>query len=329
MQPKISVIVPVYNVEKYLPRCLDSLLSQTFSEFDLILVDDGSPDKCGMICDQYAATDKRIYVIHQKNVGLSAARNRGIEWSLSNSNSQWITFVDSDDWVHPQYLQILHEMVEKYKVDISVCAYRRMDDNTIWNVKSYDTEEDGCWIPEEFFSQYRVNATVAWGKLYKKSYFSNYRYPVGKIHEDEFITYQLLFGLPFIAYTRKQLYFYYINNNGIMRSDSLNKREDAVEAYIQQLEFFERNQFYMAQKSTVRAYAGELCSWIGERKSGMNLKNKNRKCEKKLRKRLKCVLKQYKIPFEECRWAYAIAYPHRVKCINFAERALYEIKKLC
>lgn len=330
LQPQISVIVPVYNVEKYLPRCLDSLLSQTFSEFDLILVDDGSPDKCGMICDQYAETDNRICVIHQKNAGLSAARNRGIEWSLSNSDSRWITFVDSDDWVHPQYLQILYGMVEKYKADLSICAYRKTDDNiAVQSMEIYSTEDDGCWSPEEFFSQYRVNATVAWGKLYKKNYFKNYRYPEGKLHEDEFITYQLLFGLPFIAYSSKPLYFYYINNNGIMHSVSMNKRKDAVEAYMQQLDFFEKNQFYKAKKSTIRAYAGELCSWIDESNSQMNLKN-NRQCEKKLRRRLKGVLKQYKeqIPFKECRWAYSVVYPQRVKCIDFVERVLYKVKKI-
>ena len=107
--PKVSVIVPVYKVEKYLQRCLDSLLNQTFVDFDLILIDDGSPDKCGGICEQYADSDKRVHVIHQKNGGLSAARNSGIEWSIAHSGSQWITFVDSDDWVHPQYLNILYE----------------------------------------------------------------------------------------------------------------------------------------------------------------------------------------------------------------------------
>ena len=327
--PEISIVVPVYKVEKYLHRCVDSLINQSFTAFDLILVDDGSPDQCGQICDQYAERDKRIHVIHQRNGGLSAARNSGIDWSLLNSDSKWITFVDSDDWVHPQYLQILYEMTEKYKADICICSYREMNDNLEGNMEISNAEDEGRWPPEEFFSQYRVNATVAWGKLYKKCYFRKYKYPVGKIHEDEFITYQLLFSLPFIAYSRKPLYFYYINNNGIMHSVSMNKRKDAVEAYMQQIDFFEKNQFYKAKKSTIRAYAGELCSWIKEENSQLNSKN-NRQCEMKLRRRLKDVLKQYKeqIPFKECRWAYSVAYPQRVKCINFAERVLYKVKKI-
>ena len=102
--PQISVIVPVYKVEAYLARCVDSVLAQTFSDFDLILVDDGSPDNSGAICDEYAEKDPRIVVIHQKNGGLSAARNAGIEWAFAHSNSQWLNFIDSDDWVHPEYL---------------------------------------------------------------------------------------------------------------------------------------------------------------------------------------------------------------------------------
>ena len=105
--PKISVIVPVYKVEKYLRRCIDSILNQTFNDFDLILVDDGSPDSCGDICEKYEKTDNRITVIHRENGGLSAARNSGIKWALKNSDSEWITFVDSDDWLHPDYLKIL------------------------------------------------------------------------------------------------------------------------------------------------------------------------------------------------------------------------------
>ena len=106
---KISIVVPVYKVEKYLYRCVKSILEQTFFDFDLVLVDDGSPDSCGELCDEYAATDKRIQVIHQKNGGLSAARNSGIELCLKNSDSEWITFIDSDDWVHPRYLELLYE----------------------------------------------------------------------------------------------------------------------------------------------------------------------------------------------------------------------------
>ena len=112
--PEVSVIVPIYNVELYLSRCIDSILAQTFTDFELILVDDGSPDKCGEICDKYAAQDKRIHVIHKENGGLSDARNAGIEWTLNNTSCLWITFVDSDDWVHPEYLEILYKVCKDF-----------------------------------------------------------------------------------------------------------------------------------------------------------------------------------------------------------------------
>lgn len=110
--PEISVIVPVYKVEKFLHRCVDSLLCQSFESFELILVDDGSPDHSGAICDTYAEKDPRIHVIHQKNGGLSAARNTGIDFVMANSNSHWLAFVDSDDWVHPDFLKRLYSVAE-------------------------------------------------------------------------------------------------------------------------------------------------------------------------------------------------------------------------
>ena len=120
---KISVIVPVYKVEQYLNRCIDSLLCQTFSDFELILVDDGSPDACPAICDSYAEKDARVHVIHQANGGLSAARNAGIEWSLQKSDSEWISFVDSDDWVHERYLESLFSAVRETGAEVACTRY--------------------------------------------------------------------------------------------------------------------------------------------------------------------------------------------------------------
>ena len=128
---KISVIVPVYKVEPYLRKCVDSVLGQTFKDFELILVDDGSPDNCGKICDEYAAADDRVKVIHQANGGLSAARNAGIDWVMAYSKSEYITFIDSDDWVADTYLERLYEGVG-LGAEISVVGMARaFDENTI------------------------------------------------------------------------------------------------------------------------------------------------------------------------------------------------------
>ena len=125
--PTISIIVPVYKVEKYIHRCVDSILGQTFTDFELILVDDGSPDGCPAICDKYAANDSRIHVIHQQNGGLSAARNAGIDWAFANSDSQWLSFIDSDDWVHPEYLQRLLDAALGHDVSVSICGYEQTE----------------------------------------------------------------------------------------------------------------------------------------------------------------------------------------------------------
>ena len=117
---KISVVVPIYKVEKYLRECVDTITGQTYSNLEIILVDDGSPDNCPAICDEYAKNDGRIRVIHQKNGGLSAARNTGIDWVFKNSDSMWFSFIDSDDWVHPQYLELLLEANNKYSTKIYI-----------------------------------------------------------------------------------------------------------------------------------------------------------------------------------------------------------------
>jgi glycosyltransferase involved in cell wall biosynthesis len=117
----ISVIIPVYQVEKYIRRCLDSLLAQTFSDFEAILVDDGSTDQSGAICEEYARKDPRFVVFHQKNQGQSVARNYALDWVYANSDSRYISFVDSDDWVHPKYLELLYEAITRFSVKISQC----------------------------------------------------------------------------------------------------------------------------------------------------------------------------------------------------------------
>ena len=121
--PVISVIVPIYKVEPYLRKCIDSVLAQTFTDFELILVDDGSPDNCGAICDEYAAKDDRIRVIHQENRGLSAARNAGIDWAFAHSDSQWLTFIDSDDIVAPDFLAKMISATEQAHADLCVCDF--------------------------------------------------------------------------------------------------------------------------------------------------------------------------------------------------------------
>ena len=249
--PVISVIVPVYNVEQYLHRCVDSILNQTFTDFELILVDDGSPDNCGAICDEYAEKDNRITVIHQKNGGLSAARNAGIDWSFANSDSQWLTFIDSDDWVHPQYLEILYNAVCDNNAKVSCCAFESVKEETpfeniaVPNIEIVDTKK--------FYLENNVNFTVAWGKLYHKSCFSNLRYPVGKIHEDEFTTYKILFEFEDIIFIDEKIYCYFQNPNGIMSSQFSIKRYDVIEALEERNDYFKDREWGNLYETSIQS----------------------------------------------------------------------------
>ena len=238
----ISIIVPVYKVEKYLKKCIDSLLQQTYQNFELILVDDGSPDRCGWICDDYQKLDHRVVVIHQDNQGLSAARNTGIDWVFRNSKSEWITFVDSDDFVHPQMLELLYTKIENtsYKFIAGDCtrytSYKEIQIETVDAAKVNAVVME----PEDFFLLGTGIETTACGKLYHRSCFHEIRYPVGKIYEDSFTTYKIIFSLDAILLLEYPIYFYYTNSEGISNSRWTPKQLDIFEAYHEQLPFFEK-----------------------------------------------------------------------------------------
>lgn len=232
--PLISVIVPVYKVEPYLHRCVDSILAQTFTDFELILVDDGSPDTCGAICDEYAAKDARIHVIHQANGGLSAARNAGIDWAFQNSDSRWLAFIDSDDWVHPRYLELLYSAAAEYKVKVSCCGIQTLQDDHP-ECPEYDKAEVLDW--ETYLMKPLLQVSVAVCKLYAKELFDELRYPVGKVHEDEYLTYKLLFLAQKIACFSAELYYYYQRQASITQAPFSLRRLDLIPALEERIDF--------------------------------------------------------------------------------------------
>lgn len=248
-RPEISVIVPVYRVEEYLRRCIDSILGQTFKDFELILVDDGSPDGCGAICDEYKTKDSRVVVIHQRNQGVSAARNAGIDWAFANSKSRYITFIDSDDWVDSIYLDELHKGVQGSD-GIAAVGFRVVN-------KSFDLSKD-CqaaitWetkSAEEFWTGKNVLAATACGKIYEKKLFSDVRYPIGIGYEDEYTTYKLIFKLRRCAISCGKLYYYYMREGSATHSKFPAKRLDRCIAWRNQIDFFTRlNKPKLARRS--------------------------------------------------------------------------------
>lgn len=249
----ISVIVPVYNVEAFLHRCVDSILAQSYPDFELILVDDGSPDGSGKICDDYAGRDSRVQVIHQENGGLSAARNAGIDWVFANSSSRWLAFVDSDDWVHPDYLKILYETAEKTLCRLSACDYFR--------TSGEDFPSQPCQAAmqvrsDDYFcgSFHQGSPAVAWNKLYHRSLFKDLRYPVGKLHEDEFTTFRAVYQAQKVGVSPMVLYAYYQNPGGIMKASWSPKRMDALEAFEEQIAFAGEQGDARLMKTAVQKY---------------------------------------------------------------------------
>ena len=303
----ISVIVPVYKVEKYIHRCIDSILAQTFTDFELILVDDGSPDNCGKICDEYALKDNRIQIIHKENGGLSDARNVGIEWALEHSSSEWLTFIDSDDWVHPKYLEVLYNAAQQTNCSLSICRFERTDGINPVVDEIYVSHE--VINSEDFYCYDCVNAMVAWGKLYYKEDFRMIRYPVGKIHEDEFTTYKILFRYAQVVFVDEPLYFYYENTDGIMNSSWSPKRLDALEALEQQLNFL-RNKYKKAYKyrlSVFFDFIPLLNLYID--KSDLSLEQKNI-CKDVVLASVKRTVKRHKPrPVRNYLYYYEITYP--------------------
>lgn len=184
-QPLISIIVPVYKVEKYLKRCVDSILTQTYQNMEIILVDDGSPDNCGAICDRYKETDNRVVVIHKKNGGLSDARNTAIPLA----KGEYISFIDSDDWISSYYVEHLYEAVAKCDADIGISWFENVFEGKALQSKPEELLSNyECLTAEECLKKllYQNGVEVcAWGKLYKTPLIKNLRYPVGKLYTNE------------------------------------------------------------------------------------------------------------------------------------------------
>ena len=240
--PNITVIVPVYKVEEYLPRCIDSILNQTYTDFELLLVNDGSPDNCPAICEDYARRDSRIHVLHQENQGLSAARNHGIDWAFEHSDSKWLSFIDSDDWIHPKFLEVLYNGAVELKTPIASCGWQRFEadsteiHSTDFSVRALSPVEDY----ESKNNDYDVDS-YAWRFLYSKELFRDIRYPLGKHWEDLFTTYKLLFRCEAVAHTDAVLYYYFARPDSIARAPWNPKKLNMIEALMDNLRFFENS----------------------------------------------------------------------------------------
>lgn len=233
----ISVIVPVYKVEQYLDKCIDSIVKQTYLNLEIILVDDGSPDNCPQICDKWAKLDNRIKVIHKTNGGLSDARNAG----LKIASGDYIAFVDSDDYIETDMYEFLMNQIESSNADMAICNLEYVDSNGNI-VRNDSTCWDGCFSSKEVLTRWcHVYNVVVWNKLYKRKCWDNICFPKGKIHEDNFVMYKVIFNCDKIICSKQKKYNYMQRNDSIMSSRINPKRFDAVQACCEAYKFYQEN----------------------------------------------------------------------------------------
>ena len=252
MQPLISVIVPIYNVEDYLNRCVDSIINQTYKNLEIILVDDGSPDNCPKMCDDYAKKDSRIKVVHKENGGLSDARNVGMEVATGG----YVSFIDSDDYVSLDFYEILLQTMIDNDSDIVECSVVKFYENEKFDeysddlkVTNYETVDalDGL-ISENPFKQH------VWNKLYKSSVALDIPYAVGKLNEDEFWTYQVFGKAKKVTRINKTMYYYFQRNGSIMGNGYNIRRLDALEGKMNRQAYIEKNFPVLTTKAKVDLY---------------------------------------------------------------------------
>ncbi len=233
----ISVVVPIYNVKKYLKKCVESILNQSYKNLEVILVDDGSEDGCSVLCDEYKKIDKRVIVIHKENGGLSDARNAGIEIA----NGKYITFVDSDDYIEKDMIETLYKSVENNNAEISTCMFKRFYDGEFPNCNGQ--QHQFVLSNEEALEDmmYQKNCTTsAWAKLYETKLFKDIRYPKGKICEDLPTTYLLFSKAKTVVINTCEKYYYLQRKDSIINSNFKLARMDALQFAIDETEFIEK-----------------------------------------------------------------------------------------
>ena len=226
-KPLLSIIVPVYDVERYLPKCMDSILAQTFTDFELILVDDGSPDNCPALCDATAEKDARVRVIHQKNGGLSAARNAG----LDAARGAWIGFVDSDDYIAPEMYEAMYHAVQSTGADLALCDYAEVDETGAPCQSMHIRLEKKDFTGRDLLKN-ATDSTIqpAWNKLYRRDIFAQLRYPEGKLNEDLFLIPEVCLQIQKAVVVPKALYYYVQRGGSIMSGNKTLRHFDAAEA---------------------------------------------------------------------------------------------------
>lgn len=296
--PQISVIVPVYNVEKYLHACLDSILAQTFTDFELILVDDGSKDSSGKICDEYAKKDSRIRVLHKKNGGAADARNCGIDHAMG----EWIMFFDSDDCFESHIVQKLYETAQAENADMAVCSIDLFNDDCFEEkyIPDYFATTPGIFSGTEILSTGHIPTIYVTPccKIFKKSLFDDVRFCVGRIYEDEIIIHRLLYKCDRIVVIEDILYHYRQVSGSVSHTIKAN-RLDWIYALYDRYFFYIQHGLQEYSNHVLKAYFWHLDEFFFKVEKTEESKARLKECLKNTRKLLPHYFKEKDISVKE------------------------------
>lgn len=288
--PEVSIIVPVYNVEKYLRECIDSILNQTYKDFELILVNDGSQDKSGEICNEYQSKYKNIIVVHQDNQGQAASRNHGV----NISRGEWITFIDSDDVVHPDMLQFLFKAAIESNAGMAVTERIKGENVSAVFFQPYvfmcSTEIVNPERLEYYYDNHRFYYWAPFPSIIKKCILQSIPFPEGKVYEDNAIGCQLLYQAKTIAIVPHVMYFYRENPNGTMNQPLTVKKLDYLWALEEQIKFYENVKCVKMCKKISRDLIESVLYYYNQCEQ-----ERNQALSKTVKAWLKRVLKQYKL----------------------------------
>ncbi|UNC93475.1 glycosyltransferase family 2 protein [Candidatus Contubernalis alkaliaceticus] len=296
MHELITIIVPIYKCEKYIRKCIDSIVNQTYKNLEIILVNDGSPDKCGEICDHYSKIDKRFKVIHKENGGISDARNTG----LNAARGKYISFADCDDYLHPKMLEVLWQLITTHNADISICDYLKTYPNDSVEVveqekaiKVYSNIEALHILFTELPLHEDLAWNVPWNKLYLSKLFNEFRFPKGRVYEDVATIYKLLHKSRKIVKTNKPLYYY------LQRDDSVTKSQqhrifslDILDACSESADYFLQHGLIDLYEITAHEYMKTIIRVYHQLRDS---DNSNNEALKSIKKRYNTELKRLKI----------------------------------
>lgn len=306
--PDICIIIPVYNAEQYIDRCLQSVLKQTFQDYQVLLINDGSTDNSLELCRRYSEKDPRFITLDKQNGGAASARNMGLDWYYEKCDSPWFCFIDIDDFIHERYLEVLLNAVKQTGAAISMCSYEITRKNTLpeinvnFSARRFDTEQLWC--------ERQINCTSPCAKLFSRASFSGIRFPEGIIHEDEYTLYQALFQEKELAFVDLPLYGYYQTETSVMRGNWTPRHMTEPTGILNQMQFFRENGFIHAEQYAARMYLQSLYrNMLGAYNAGTDMCTCAQQLKHSLRKGLFQYGKLADVSIRNESWLYYSAFP--------------------